>query len=146
MKRGLERYLGIYYMVQGIAERAAGDYDSAAFSLESALDIFERFKHPLWINHGLLVRAELEVDCYTVNPSSAGLEYSGPWLEALVDRMNSNDYPGYSAQTQLLIARLRFMQGREEEATRIIREVKRISEEHGMPYLMKKALIVLEET
>ncbi len=146
MRRGLERYLGIYYMVQGIAERAAGDYDSAAFSLESALDIFERFKHPLWINHGLLVRAELEVDCFNADLSGSGLEYSGPWLEALVDRMNSNDYPGYSAQTQLLIARLRFMQGREEEATRIIRDVKRISEEQGMPYLMRKALLVLEET
>jgi tetratricopeptide (TPR) repeat protein len=146
MRSGKEKYLGIYYMVQGIAERANEDYDSAAFSMESALEIFERVKHPLWINHGLLVRAELEVDCFKADPSGSGLEYSGPWLEALVDRMNSNDYPGYAAQTQLLVARLRFMQGREEEATRIIREVKRISEEQGMPYLMKKALLVLEKT
>ncbi len=140
---GIELHLNVQYLVEGLYAKASGDIENSDYYLQKALEGFERYKHPLWINYTLSKLSENEVDQYTYTRNGESDTYSGPWLESFVNSANMKDAPGWYAQAQILVAKLRVKQGNTLEALEIISRIEEIIEGANMSYLQMMAEIVV---
>ncbi len=135
VKSGYESVLAIEQMVNGILERAQGDYESAMDSLERALDINLKENRHNRATSCMVRLAETEVMAFNPDPVNTQEESSGVWLTRLEKYGEEMDLPGVIGLVLLLKGQLRLKQGRLSEAQELEHEVRRMAELPGLAYL-----------
>ncbi|MFW9851065.1 MAG: hypothetical protein ACFFF4_18215 [Candidatus Thorarchaeota archaeon] len=132
LKSNDEKALGLVYFTEGLADITLHEYPSAKYSLEKALEIFERTQSLAYTNMTLirLVDVEIEVCAYDNKAKS-----SGPWMQKLMEHIVQRDMPGIRALTLLLEAKFRFKQGNLGDAKKLVKKALKISEKTDNPYI-----------
>jgi tetratricopeptide (TPR) repeat protein len=143
LKSGLEPALAWWYRVEGLLEKAKGNYNSAMESLLASYKIILRNKRRSRLLMCLCDLAEIEVELLEPTRENWGEEYSGPWLQKAEETMLKEDLPGFIAIVKIIKAELRMKQGRHNEARSIVAEVSKIAENVGLEYL-KPQLVALQ--
>ena len=135
VKSGYESVFAIEQMVNGILERAQGDYESAMDSFQRALDINLKERRHNRATSCMVRLAETEVMAFNPVPENAQDESSGIWLTRLEEYGEEMDLPGVIGLAILLKGELRLKQGRLNEAQELEHEVRRTAELPGLAYL-----------
>jgi len=138
-----EVLLGFVYLVEGLIEKAKLDFENAEFTLERALDIFERYLNVAFINIALIHLCDIEIESFT--SSSKNIELSGPWMARLLYQVEKKDLPGFEAQAKLLKAKFLMKQAHIDESSKLVSEVRKISESPNVEYLEKVAEVLIPE-
>jgi tetratricopeptide (TPR) repeat protein len=144
LETGIESNLAYEYKTSGLLERAAGDYDSAMHSFESALEIEERNSRVNRVITTLTYLAETEVASFQATRESRDVDVSGPWLQRYESTAVDNQLRGHIGIARCLKSELRLRQGRHEEARTLADEVMRLSEQAGLEYLRNRATQLLD--
>ncbi|MGY5860260.1 MAG: hypothetical protein RTU63_12900 [Candidatus Thorarchaeota archaeon] len=139
LKFGGESYLGFVHFFEGLLEKKNDEFPSAQYSFSKAIEIFEKHNSIAYTNFTLKELVDTEIETTSLKKDSASLETSGPWMQKLLERVETNDLPGLSAQAKLLQAKFRFKQGRVKESRKLLSEVLKISEDSAMAYLKDMA-------
>jgi len=141
LKSDDEVRLGLIYLVEGLIEKAKLDFDNAKFTLERALDIFERYLSVVFINIALIHLCDIEIESITTG--SKNIEISGPWMTRLLYQMEKKDLPGFEAQAKLLKAKFLMKQAQIEESSKLVFEVQKLSKSQNMEYLEKVVEVLI---
>ncbi len=139
LKSGDETNLAFTHFLEGLLTKRQGDLPTAIFFLKQALEIFERSQGLAYLHFTLVEMTDIEIEMTTSKKDSASLEVSGPMMRRLLEHVEERDLPGVAAQTKILLAKLRFKQGRFEESKELVDEVLELSEKTGMHYLRDMA-------
>ncbi|MHA2355675.1 MAG: tetratricopeptide repeat protein [Candidatus Thorarchaeota archaeon] len=138
LRSGVEIRLLEMHHVSGLLEAAQGDTYTAIHSLEQALEIAESSGFQNRINDCLLALTHCELAQFNPNEKNQDDEDSGLWMTRLTEIVEEKDLPGIRGLSLLLKAELRFKQGREEEAHKLLTEVQRLAEHPSMSFLKEK--------
>jgi tetratricopeptide (TPR) repeat protein len=141
LKSNDEVLLGLVYLVEGLIEKTKLAFDNAKFTLEQALDIFERYLSNAFINITLIHLCDLEIETFGSN--SKNIELSGPWMARLFYHVEKKDLPGIEAQAKLLRAKFLKKQERIDESNKLVSEVSKISKSQNMEYLDDVAKVLI---
>lgn len=141
LREGIESMIAIEYTVNGLLERARGNYASAFDSLERAMEINRRNGRHNRVISCLIKLAETEVLAFQFNSGNYLNEVSGKWMAKLEKCANKMDLPGVKGLVKYLLGELRLKQGRLIEAQERIEEVLRLSDQPGLEYLKDKKLV-----
>ena len=144
-KSGEETHIGWIHFVEGLIARHRHEYPSALFSLETALEIFERTQALAYTNMTLIPLVEIEIENYAFDTSDKKVKLSGPWMQKLMEHISQRDLPGVTAQAHLLEAKFRFKQGRASDSKKLVKKALKISEKTDNPYLVNYAETILPE-
>ena len=68
------------------------------------------------------------------------LDTSGPWMKLLQSEISRKDLPGIQGILLLLKTELRLKQGRIDEASRLLKDIRSIANNPGLKYLGRKAV------
>ncbi len=139
LKVGLDRNTAENYIVTGHIERAKGELESAMFHFERGLEIAEQVNHQNRINSCLIGLVKTEIDLLEVDETSALLDASGPWMRLLQSEIGRKELPGIHGILLLLKAELRLKQGRLDEASSLLEDIRSLAENPGLGYLSRKA-------
>jgi tetratricopeptide (TPR) repeat protein len=142
IETGLEPGLAYEYMVNGLLEKARGDYESALHSFETAMEIDERNSRFNRMIVDLMRLAETEVEAFDPTPENRDDELSGQWLERFDQFSKENNLPGFIGNALCLKSELRFKQGRHAEANQILSEVLKMAEHPGLAHLRDEAILL----
>jgi tetratricopeptide (TPR) repeat protein len=145
LKSGLEPALAWWYRVEGLLERARGNYNSAMESFLSGYIIMERNKRRTRLVICLCDLAETEVKLFEPTRENWNKEYSGPWLQKAEETMEKEDLPRFIAIVKIIKTEPRMKQGRHDEAQLIVTEASKIAENVGLEYL-KPQIVALQTT
>jgi tetratricopeptide (TPR) repeat protein len=145
LKGGEETHIGLIHFVEGLIEKHKHDYPSALFSLERALEIFERTQSLSYTNMTLLPLVDIEIETYAFDKADKKTKTSGPWMQKLIEHIEQRDMLGVTAQAYLLEAKFRFKQGRSGDSKKLVKKAMKISEKTDNPYLKDMAEQVLPE-
>jgi len=122
-------------LVEGILEKAEGNFDSAIAVFKEMLEGLENNPIPVIQNICLLNLTEIETEMLTDESLKKNSDSSGHWMTKLVEHAEKNDLPGIVAHALLLKAELRRRQGRFDEVRKILREVQKTAKAPSMKYL-----------
>ncbi len=139
LKVGLDRNTAENYIVAGHIERAKEELESAMFHFERGLEIAEQLNHQNRINSCLIGLAKTEIDLLEVDETSALLDTSGPWMRLLQTEVGRKELPGIHGILLLLKTELRLKQGRMDEASSLMEDIRSLAENPGLGYLGRKA-------
>ncbi|RDE16718.1 MAG: hypothetical protein C4K48_01230 [Candidatus Thorarchaeota archaeon] len=145
LKTGDEFNIGRINFIEGLIEKRNHEYSSALFSLEEALDIFDRLRGLAYINTTLVHMTDVEIEAYPTDRKAAKTEFSGPWMLRLMKQVEGRELPGFAAQALLLQAKFRFKQGRIAQSRRMLKRVLKTAEAAGLHYLKDMAEAVIPE-
>jgi tetratricopeptide (TPR) repeat protein len=140
-----ENLLGLIHFVEGLIAKQRNEYPSALFSLERALEIFERTQSLAYTNMTLLPMADIEIETYAFDSSDNKAKLSGPRMQNLIEHITQRDLPGITAQARILEAKFRFKQGRLGDSKKLVKKALKISERTDNPYLKDLAESLLPE-
>ncbi|MFW9806995.1 MAG: hypothetical protein ACFFFK_09735 [Candidatus Thorarchaeota archaeon] len=143
LKSSDEVLLGLVYLVEGLIEKAKLDLNTAKFTLEKALDIFERYLSIAFINIALIHLCDIEIE--SISSGIKNIELSGPWMARLFYHVEKKDLPGIEAQAKLLKAKFLMKQALIDESSKLVSEVQEISKSQNMEYLKKVAKVLVPE-
>ncbi|MFX1368890.1 MAG: hypothetical protein ACFFAY_09855 [Promethearchaeota archaeon] len=122
-------------IVEGILDKAEGRFDAAIDCFRTVLDGIKEDSDPLIQNICLLNLADMEIAGLSGAEVDRLPSQFGPWMKALEDYVQKNDFPGIAAQSLIIKAKLYHKLGKFDEVRRTIKEVQRISEAPSMRYL-----------
>jgi len=145
LKRDDEVHLGLTYFVEGLIEKARGEFASASYSLDNALGIFERYYSQAYHNMTLIHLTDIEVESFPYSTKNEKLDYSGPWMRKLLDLVAKKSLPGIEAQSKLLRAKFLFKQGQFTQSNKLVKEVLKTSKSSSMHYLENLSKLMLPE-
>ncbi len=134
-KSGVSWQMAWYNIVEGILDKAEGNFENAVTNFKEVLKYYEEDPVPLMQNICLLNLTEIEIDLVTKESLDEKSESSGPWMKKLEEHAKKNDLPGVAAQSMILKAKLRHRQGQYDEVRRILKEVVKIAQAPSMKYL-----------
>lgn len=139
LKVGIDRIIAENLIVTGHIERAKGNLEDAIFHFQKGLDMSEQISYQNRINSCLIGLVKTEIEMLESDESNALLETSGPWMRLLQSEVGRKELPGISGILLLLKVELRLKQGRMEEASSLLEDIKRFAKKPGLGYLGKKA-------
>ena len=145
LKFGEEAYIAHIHFLEGLLAKKQRDLSAAVFSFRNALEVYERIQTLVHIHYALIEMVDAEIELISPEKEGAMLEVSGPWMRKLLNHIEERDLPGTAAQAKLLLAKLRFKQGRVKESRKLVDEVLKISEKTGMHYLKDKAELLVPD-
>jgi tetratricopeptide (TPR) repeat protein len=135
LKSGVLWSFSWYYIVEGLLDKAEKHYDNAIRNFQKVLDSQEENASPLFQNICLLNLTEIEIDLLTDTAILENHDSSGYWMKKLEKHVQKNDYPGIAAQSKILVAKLRYRQGRFDEVRGLLKEVQEFGRKPSMRYL-----------
>ncbi len=135
LKSGDVSNVNWYYMVEGLLDKAEKRFENAQMNFQKVLDYMESNPTPLFQNICLLNLAEMEVDTLKDTSLHEKRDLSGNWMEKLEKHVQENDFPGIAAQSMILKAKLRYRQGKYDNAKKILKEVQTTAKTPSMRYL-----------
>ena len=124
LKVGLDRNTAENYIVAGHIERVKGELESAMYHFERGLEIAEQVNHQNRINSCLIGLVKTEIDLLEVDETSALVDTSGSWMKLLQSEVSRKELPGISGILLLLKLELRLKQGRMDEASSLLEDIK----------------------
>ncbi|MFW9927686.1 MAG: hypothetical protein ACFFDM_13125, partial [Candidatus Thorarchaeota archaeon] len=145
LKSDDEVRLGLTYFVEGLIEKSRHEFASASYTLENALDIFERYYSQAFVNITLIHLTDIEIESFSYKTTNEKLESSGPWMKKLLDLVAKKDLPGIDAQSKLLRAKFLFKQAQFTQSKKLIKEVLKTSKFPGLQYLENMVKLMLPE-
>lgn len=145
LKTGDEANIGRINLIEGLIQKRQHEYSSALFSLEEALDIFERLKILALINTTLVHMADAEIESYQYEKKATKMEISGPWMQRLMKHVEDRELPGFAAQALLLQAKFKFKQGEFAKSRRMLKRVLKSSDAPGLNYIKDMAEAVIPD-
>ncbi|MFW9962969.1 MAG: hypothetical protein ACFFCX_05385, partial [Candidatus Sifarchaeia archaeon] len=135
LKSGDVSNVNWYYMVEGLLDKAEKRLENAQMNFQKVLNYVESNPIPLFQNICLLNLAEMEVDMLKEISLHEKRDLSGNWMEKLEEHVQENDFPGIAAQSMILKAKLRYRQGKYDDAKKILKEVQKTAKTPSMRYL-----------
>ncbi|MFW9813082.1 MAG: tetratricopeptide repeat protein [Candidatus Thorarchaeota archaeon] len=135
LKSGDVSNLNWYYMVEGLLDKAEKRFENAQMNFQKVLDYMENNPVPLFQNICLLNLVEMEVDTLTDTSLYENHDSSGPWMKKLEEYVQEHDFPGITAQSKILKAKLRYRQGKHDDVKRILKEIQDAAKTPSMRYL-----------
>ncbi|MFX1369224.1 MAG: hypothetical protein ACFFAY_11535 [Promethearchaeota archaeon] len=146
MKSGLEILLGWLSFVSGVYEMSSGDYESAARSIEDAIEVYEKkgSMDNLLIFHHHLAKIDVMLADISSNESSDGLAL--PWLALLEEKAVSEDLPGILGQVHLLKAELALALNDDDGLRLSIDKIRSLGKESSMEFLNDELDLLLLRT
>ncbi|MDH4213023.1 MAG: hypothetical protein OEV85_03800 [Candidatus Thorarchaeota archaeon] len=140
---GIESTIAYEYMINGLLERARGDFQSAFHSFEKALIINERNHRYNRANSCLIKLAETEVLAFEKTSKNRDDEVAGKWHARLEKFGREMELPGVVGIELLLRGELRLKQGHEIEARDCIEKALQMADSPGLAFLKKRTIRVL---
>lgn len=144
LKSSNEVRLGLVYMVEGLIEKAQRDYGAASFTLERALEIFERYMSLAFVNVSLVNLCDIEIETFDYEDKKTDL--SGPWMARLIEHVEKNDLPAIEGHLKLLKAKFLYKQAQFKQSEKLLTEVRMISKSQSMEYLDDVAKVLIPES
>jgi tetratricopeptide (TPR) repeat protein len=141
-KSGSDTVIGTIHFLEGLMHKVHGEFSSAKYELEQAHSCFRSFPGT---NQTLIQLTHVEIEMFSYEKEAVKTDFSGPWMQALLEQVEQKDLPGIAAQANLLKAKFRFKQGRSSEAKKLVKKVLKTSKTSGMNYLKKMAESLLPE-
>ncbi|MFW9809497.1 MAG: hypothetical protein ACFFE6_08970, partial [Candidatus Thorarchaeota archaeon] len=135
LKSGDVNHVNWYYMVEGLLDKAENRFENAQMNFQRVLDFMENSPTPLFQNICLLNLTEMEIDMLEDTTLHEKQDLSGNWMEKLEKYVQDNDFPGIAAQSMILKAKLRYRQGKYDDAKKILKEVQKTAKTPSMRYL-----------
>ncbi|MFW9927421.1 MAG: tetratricopeptide repeat protein [Candidatus Thorarchaeota archaeon] len=135
LKSGDVNHVNWYYMVEGLLDKAENRFENAQMNFQRVLDFMENSPTPLFQNICLLNLTEMEIDMLEDTSLHEKQDLSGNWMEKLEKYVQDNDFPGIAAQSIILKAKLRYRQGKYDDAKKILKEVQKTAKTPSMRYL-----------
>jgi len=145
LKSDDEVRLGLTYFVEGLIEKSRHEFASASYTLENALDIFERYYSQAFVNITLIHLTDIEIESFSYETTNEKPESSGPWMKKLLDLVAKRNFPGIDAQSKLLRAKFLFKQAQFTQSKKLIKEVLKTSKFPGLQYLENIVKLMLPE-
>jgi tetratricopeptide (TPR) repeat protein len=145
LKSGDSRQMMYHRTVEGVLERAEHNFADAITCFEDILKELEKDPVPVFQNICLLNLTKIEIDMLIDTSLDKEVEFSGPWMQRLVNHAEKNDLPGIAAQASLLKAKLRSKQGRHDEVRKILKDVQKIAEAPSMRYLNEMTIAMFPD-
>lgn len=127
-------------LVEGILDKAEGDFNGAIAAFEEVLKNQKNDPVPVLQNICLLNLTEIEIEILTDESLKKNSDLSGPWMAELVEHAKKNDLLGIAARALLLKAELRRRQGRFDEMREILRQIGKTAKAPSMKYLNELAV------
>jgi len=93
----------------------------------------------------LLRLADVEVETFPYDRGHVNSNFSGPWMKKVITYAEKRDLPGIAAQATLLQSKFLFKKGQVAQSRKLLKQVLKISEKSGMPYLKEMAEIMLPD-
>jgi tetratricopeptide (TPR) repeat protein len=144
-KSGDSRIVVWCRLVEGILDKVERRFDSAAECFREVLKFTEKDPVPLWQNICYLNLTDVEIETQSEESLNTSTEFSGPWMQKLVEYAENNDFPGIAAQALLLKAKLRHRQEQYDEVRKLITKVQKTAKAPGMRYLNDMAISMFPE-
>jgi len=141
-KSGTDWLLGYIHFLDGLLFKKRYEFPSAKFELEQAHSLFGSFPST---NQTLIHLTDVEIEMFSYEKEKLNADFSGPWMQKLMEQVQEKDLPGIEAQAMLLKAKFRFKQGRTSDAKKLIKKVLKTSKSSGMNYLKSMAELLLPE-
>jgi len=144
LKSDNETRLGLIYFVEGLIEKSRHEFASANYSLEHALEIFERNYNQAYLNVTLFHLTDMEIEAFKYEKITKA-KFSGPWMTKLMKQVEERELPGFAIQALLLQAKFAFKWGRIAQSNKMIKRVLKAAETSGMMYLREMAESLVPE-
>ncbi|TFH10817.1 MAG: hypothetical protein E4H14_01820 [Candidatus Thorarchaeota archaeon] len=138
IKSGLERYLGIYYHISGVAELKKGDLLAALKLIEKAWAIAERNPAGTDQNRALLDLARSEILLSNKSLESTKVVVPGKWLSKLEKHALDRGLHGIQMYAALLKSELYQNHGQLKDAHATLQDALNITDSLGVVTLRKK--------
>ncbi|MFW9767856.1 MAG: hypothetical protein ACFFF9_11530 [Candidatus Thorarchaeota archaeon] len=135
LKSGDSGQMSWYYIVEGLLDKAEKRFENGLTNFQKVLEYYAEDPTPVIQNICLLNLTEMEIDMLTDTALQENQDLSGPWMMKLEKHVHKNDYPGITAQSMILKAKLRYRQGRYDDVRRILKEVQDVAKNPSMRYL-----------
>jgi len=145
LKNHDEVRLGLVYLIEGLMEKAQQDFANAMFTVERALDIFERNYNRAFINLSLIHLCDIEIETFDYDKRGKKVELSGPWMTKLEEHVEKNDLPAIGGHLKLLKAKFLYKQAQFKKSEKLVTEVRKISKSQSMEYLDDVAKVLIPE-
>jgi len=139
LKVGSDSAIAENHIVAGYIEKAKGNLETAMFHFERGLEIAEKINYQNRINSCLIGLVKTEIAMFEVDESNDLLDTSGPWMKLLQSEISRKDLPGIQGILLLLKTELRLKQGRIDEASNLLKDIRSIAKNPGLKYLGRKA-------
>ncbi|MFW9849268.1 MAG: tetratricopeptide repeat protein [Candidatus Thorarchaeota archaeon] len=135
LKSGGTVWIVWYYLVEGLLDKAEKRFENAVINFQKVLNFIDDDPVPFQKNICLLNLTEIEIDMLTDTSLHEDLDSSGRWMTKLEEYLQKNDFPGITALSMILRAKLRYRQGKYDEVREILKEVQEIGNKPSMRYI-----------
>ncbi|MFX1607338.1 MAG: hypothetical protein ACFFDD_15740 [Promethearchaeota archaeon] len=135
LKSGDSGQMTWYYLIEGLLDKAEVRFENAVINIRKALDYAAENPAPLFQNLCLLNLTEIEIDTLADTLLQENHDMSGQWMKKLEEYVQEHDLPGFTAQSMILRAKLRYRQGKYDDVRRILKEVQETAKAPSMRYL-----------
>jgi tetratricopeptide (TPR) repeat protein len=136
--------LGMVYLIEGLMEKAQQDFANAMHTIEGALDIFERYHNPAYINSALIHLCDIEIETFDYEKQDKRVRLSGPWMSRLRDHVKKNKLLAIEGHLKLLRAKFLHKRAQFKQSKKLVTEVKKISKTNQeMEYLEEVAKVLI---
>lgn len=136
---------GLVYLIEGLMEKAQQDFANAMFTLERALDIFERNYNLAFINLALIHLCDIEIEIVDYEKRRKNADISGPWMTRLEKYVEKNDLVAIEGHLKLLKAKFLYKQAKFKQSEKLVIEVRKISKSQSMEYLEDVVRVLIPE-
>jgi tetratricopeptide (TPR) repeat protein len=140
IQSGIQGFLNLHQLLEGIFEKEQGDYQSATVTLETLMNRLGEGDH-LRRNLCLFHLADIEVETCLYEQ----VELSESWLNRFEAYTMEKDFPGFAAQAKILRAKLFQEHGENEKSLALVKEVLRAAESPSMMYLKEMLVMHIPE-